>query len=139
MSVKYLQIAAPELKEDKYSKDAAEKVLKSIVIKLTTGEIPADEFKVASVKYDDLITITNDLIDPAKNIKGFLAKVEAEVKDVEGKVTKLDDEAYMPAIKFGQVFVGNVAMDIVVGTLNNIKRTFSTVAALRMAATSEKK
>ena len=139
MAVKVIKVVAPELKEDKYSKDAAEKVLKGIAVKLEQETLDDKEFKVASVKYDDLINITGYLIEPAKNIKGFLAKVEAEVKDVESKVEKLDDEAYMPAIKFGQVFVGNVAMDVVVGTLNNIKRTFSTVAALRKAATSEKK
>jgi len=139
MGYKIIRVATPELKEDKYSKDAAAKILKSIAGKLEQEKLDDKEFKVTSVKYEDLITIASNLVDPAKNIKGFLSKVEAEVKDVEKKVEKLDDEAYMPAIKFGQVFVGNVAMDTVVGTLNNIKRTFSTIAALRKAAMGEDK
>ena len=137
MAVKSIVVVTPELKEDKYSKDAAEKVLKGITVKLEQETLDIKEFKITSVKYDDLINITGHLIKPAKNIKGFLSKVESVVKDVESKVEKLDDEAYMPAIKFGQVFVGNIAMDVVVGTLNNIKRTFSTVAALRKAAMAE--
>ena len=140
MSAKKISFKLPKVDAEKeYTAAEAAGLIRQVSFGTTTKTYEDKDLKVDSVKYADVVKSVKALVAPAKDIKKYMDEVEKTVAAVEKTVeglSKEENEAYVPVVKFANVIISNIAMDLVLGAVGNIKSTLSVANACFKAATA---